>query len=247
EELVRGVVELAAEKKLFIIADEIYNRLIYNDKTPVLLSDVIGPDVPGISLKGISKEYPWPGSRCGWMEVYNEGVDPDFKRFVRFLFDAKMIEVCATTQPQMTVPLVMEDARYGPHLEARRAAYQERSAHFHETFEPIEGLHNPRPNGAFYASVIFEPGVLNDHQSLPVENSAAREILEQALAEGNVTPDKRLVLYLLASTGICVVPMTGFTSELPGFRMTLLEQDAEKREWILSTLREEIKKYLGSA
>ncbi len=245
EELVREVVEVAALYGLFVIADEIYNRLVYNGKNPILLSRVIG-SVPGISLKGISKEYPWPGSRCGWMEVYNQDADTAFKRFVRSLFDAKMIEVCATTQPQMTIPRVMADARYGPHLEARCAAYEKRSAEFQETFRTIEKVHAAQPNGAFYASVIFEESVLNERQSLPVENRAAKQILDQALAEGTVAPDKRFVLYLLAATGICVVPMSGFTSELPGFRMTLLEPDDSKRAWVFSTLREKIQEYLGS-
>jgi len=244
--LVREVLELAGRYGLFVIVDEIYNRLVYNGKKPALLSRVIGA-VPGISLKGISKEYPWPGSRCGWMEVYNQDADKAFKRFVSSLFDAKMIEVCATTQPQMTIPRVMADTRYGPHLEARCAAYEKRSAEFEEAFRTIKQVHAARPNGAFYASVIFAEDALNARQSLPVENRAAGEILDQALAGGRVTPDKRFVLYLLASTGICVVPMSGFTSELPGFRMTLLEQDDSKRAWIFSTLREKIKEYLGSA
>ncbi len=244
EEQVREVVKMAGEYGLFVIADEIYHRLVHHGRSATLLAEVIG-SVPGISLKGISKEYPWPGSRCGWMEVYNQDADPAFKRFVRSLFDAKMIEVCATTQPQMTIPRVMADERYGPHLEARCAAYEKRSAEFQEAFRTIEKVHAARPNGAFYASVIFEQGALNRRQSLPVENRAAKEILDKALAAG-VSPDKRFVLNLLAATGICVVPMTGFTSELPGFRMTLLEQDDSKRAWIFSTLREKIQEYLGS-
>ena len=115
--MVEEVVKIAAENDLFVIADEIYNRLTYNGKQATLLADVIG-DRPGIALKGISKEYPWPGGRCGWMEVYNEDKDPLFRRYVRTLFDAKMVEVCATTQPQMTIPRVFSDSRY-PHPPGR--------------------------------------------------------------------------------------------------------------------------------
>ena len=246
QELLRELVEVAARYGLFLIADENYNRLIFNGKSSALLSDLIG-EVPGISLKGISKEYPWPSSRCGWMEIYNQDADPDFKRFVDSVFDAKMIEVCATTQVQMTIPRVMADARYDKHLEARCTAYAKRSEEFYQAFLGVEGVKAVRPNGAFLGSVIFDRGALNDRQSLPVENRAAKQILDQVLADGKVTPDKRFVLYLLASTGICVVPMTGFTSKLPGFRTTLLEPDDSRRAWIFSTLREKIQQYLGSA
>ena len=61
---------------------------------------------PGIAMKGISKELPWPGSRCGWMEFYNRDVDSDFDQLCNAIFDAKMIEVCSTTLPQMAIPKI---------------------------------------------------------------------------------------------------------------------------------------------
>ncbi|MCE5270443.1 pyridoxal phosphate-dependent aminotransferase [bacterium] len=244
--MVEAVVEIARQNDLFVIADEIYNRLTYNGRTATLLADVIG-EVPGMALKGISKEYPWPGGRCGWIEVYNEDRDREFKRYVRTLFDAKMVEVCATTQPQMTIPRVFSDERYPKHLEARCAAYEKRSSQFAAAFEGLEGVHAVRPDGAFYASVIFDSGRLNGKQKLKVKNSGAKSVLDEALAAGNVRADKRLVLNILAATGICVVPMSGFTSQLDGFRMTLLEQEDSKRAATLATLRKAIEDYLASA
>ncbi len=246
EESVRGVVEIAGEFGLFVIADEIYNRLTYNGKTPTLLSTVAGK-VPAISLKGISKEYPWPGARCGWMEIYNADSDPVFKRYVQCMADAKMQEVCATTQPQLTVPRVMGDSRYESHLEDRRAAYGSRSVEFAQAFEGLEGVMAVRPDGAFYAPVAFDEGVLNDSQSLPVENAGVKAVLYEVLAKGNLSPDKRLTMHLLAAVGICTVPLSGFNTKVPGFRMTVLEQDDTKRARTLRTLREKIEEYIASA
>jgi aspartate/methionine/tyrosine aminotransferase len=62
----------------------------------------------------------------------------------------------------------------------------------------------------------------------------------------NVALDKRFVYYLLAATGICVVPLTGFNCGLQGFRTTLLEWDDRKFEWIFTTLRDRIREYLKS-
>jgi hypothetical protein len=42
-----------------------------------------------------------------------------------------------------------------------------------------------------------------------------------------------------------VVPLSGFASDLPGFRFTLLEHDDEKRRWIYGTMGEAVKTYLG--
>jgi hypothetical protein len=41
-----------------------------------------------------------------------------------------------------------------------------------------------------------------------------------------------------------VVPLSGFASDLPGFRFTLLEYNDEKRNWIFHTLAEAVQIYL---
>jgi hypothetical protein len=42
------------------------------------------------------------------------------------------------------------------------------------------------------------------------------------------------------------VPLSGFNSDLPGFRMTLLEVDDEKYAKTLETIADAITKYLSS-
>jgi aspartate/methionine/tyrosine aminotransferase len=65
------------------------------------------------------------------------------------------------------------------------------------------------------------------------------------MTEG-VPLDKRFVYYVLAATGICVVPISSFCSDLHGFRATLLEEDAEKMRWMYQKLRSAIMEYLAS-
>jgi len=50
----------------------------------------------------------------------------------------------------------------------------------------------------------------------------------ESLVSPNLEKDKRFVYYLLGATGICVVPLTSFYTDIPGFRITLLEKDAKK-------------------
>jgi len=121
-----SVVEIARQFDLFVMCDEVYINITYNGAPAVHLSDVIG-EVCGLSLKGISKEIPWPGSRCGWVEFYNQDVDPIFARFAKSLVDAKMLEVCSTTLPQRAIPRIMGDARYAAHLAGRAAEFQRRA------------------------------------------------------------------------------------------------------------------------
>jgi alanine-synthesizing transaminase len=54
----KRIVEIAREFKLFLICDEIYLNITYNGARAYALAEVI-EDVPGIAMKGISKELPW--------------------------------------------------------------------------------------------------------------------------------------------------------------------------------------------
>jgi aspartate/methionine/tyrosine aminotransferase len=79
---------------------------------------------------------------------------------------------------------------------------------------------------------------------LPISNLEVEKFIHPLLE--NAKEDRRLVLYLLASTGICVVPLTSFCCDKDGFRVTLLEENLDKFHWIFKTLRDSIQQYLGS-
>jgi len=243
-EVLEEIAALARQYDLFLIADEIYTHIVYNGHKTLHLSEVIG-DVCGIVMRGISKEYPWPGSRCGWIEVLNRGRDPMFGTYVNSLLASKRLEVCSTTAPQMSVPRVMGDARYGGHLKARSAAFEMRAKEATAALKGIPGVHVNGPNGAFYLTVLFEDGALNGHQKLKIDNTKVRAMVEEMTANG-LPRDMRFVYYLLGATGICVVPLSGFYCKRDGFRVTLLECDDAKRRWIFQTLAAAMREYLAS-
>ncbi len=243
KEILKQIVDIACEFDLFIVADEIYTNIVYGGAVMTELSDVIG-DVPGMSMKGLSKEVPWPGSRCGWIEFYNTDKDPIFARYVKSLVDAKMLEVCSTTLPQKALPKILSDARYPDYLAENNKIYDRRAEVFYKTFSKVDGVTCVRPQGALYATVVFDEGVLKADQTLPIEKAEIKKYIEPLVK--NISLDKRFVYYLLASTGICVVPLSGFNSDLPGFRITLLEVDDSKFKKNLETIAEAIRKYLKS-
>lgn len=205
------MIEIAREYDLFIIADEIYQNIVYNGQSTRPISDLVG-DVPAISMKGISKEAPWPGSRCGWIEVYNADKDPVFARYIQSIVDSKMVEVCSTTLPQKAVPLILSHPEYSNWLDVRRLRYEKFSNIAYDILKDVPGLEVNRTNGAFYMSVVFERNRLNDRMSLPIEIPEVKELVERLVAAPGTALDKRFVYYLLASTGICVVPISSFST-----------------------------------
>ncbi len=235
------MVDIARRYGLFVIADETYANITYNGAEPCSLSQVLG-EVPGLSLRSISKEYPWPGARCGWIEVFNKKGHPEFERYIDSLLAAKRLEVCSTSLPQLTIPRIMGDPRYAAHLERRRQMFGVRARQAFEALDGIPGVKVVLPQGALYFTVLFQPGALDGERSLTPVNATVGELVNGLV--GLVAPDKRFVYHLLASTGICTVPLTGFCSDLPGFRMTLLENDDAKRQWIFRTVGEALREYL---
>lgn len=240
------MVDIARRYRIFVICDEIYAHIVYNGAKTLHLSEVIG-EVPGMALRGISKEIPWPGARCGWIEVFNQDVFPMFKTYLKTVKDSKMLEVCSTTLPQLAIPRIIGDPRYPKHLQERERIFEKRAREAVQIFSRVDpSLIHPvvEPRGAFYMAVLFQDHVLNDRQTLPIANPEIRAYIEEKVR--NVEVDKRFVYYLLGATGICVVPLTGFCCDRKGFRMTLLETDDEKRRWTWETIVECIHQYATS-
>lgn len=243
-ETLKRMVDIAREFGLVLISDEVYLNITYNGAKAYSLSEVIG-DLPGIAMKGISKELPWPGSRCGWMEYYNRKSDKDFDRFCSALDNAKMIEVCSTKLPQLAIPKILGDPKFQDYRRELNQRIGRRSQIITDILSPVPQLTFNPTKGAFYNTIIFRENSLKQNQKLKIGN---KEI--QSLVESWITPDmyldKRFVYYLLGAKGVCVVPISSFCSELQGFRVTLLEENEDLLIKIFTSIREGIEEYVAS-
>ena len=243
-ETLKKIVKIAKEYELFLIFDETYTNLIYNGQKTVPLSDIID-DVPGISMKGISKEFPWPGARCGWIEIYNADKDEAFSRYINAILNQKMSEVCSTTLPQMSIPRLMEHPKYAGYLKTRIAHYEKLSNIAYDLLKDVPYIAVNRTNGAFYMSVVFNEAVLNGKQTLPIKQQEIKDYI-RTIVDSKIEHDKRFVYYLLAATGICVVPLTSFFTPLQGFRITLLEKSETRFKNTIKRIAENIVRYIES-
>jgi alanine-synthesizing transaminase len=157
-----------------------------------------------------------------------------------------MLEVCSTTLPQMVLPKLLSHPKYDSYLDERVDRYERYSNIAYETLKDIDGVLVNCTNGAFYMSVVFEDGVLNDKQTLVIDNIEVRNHIEGLVNQEGVSLDKRFVYYMLGATGVCTVPLTSFATDLQGFRSTLLEKDEKTFRQIFDTIASSIKQYLAS-
>jgi len=244
-ETLKRIVEIAKEFKLFLICDEIYINITYNGARAYSLAEVID-DVPGIAMRGISKELPWPGSRCGWMEYYNRSKDVDFNRFCQALDNAKMIEVCSTKLPQLAIPKILGDPRFKIYRDETNRNIGKRSRIIADILHTVPELTFNETFGAFYNTIIFREGTLKQGQKLKISDERISKLVE-GWVDQDIPHDKRFVYYLLGAKGVCVVPISSFCSELQGFRVTLLEENEEILVRTFTAIRDGIVEYLASA
>ncbi|WP_194776165.1 pyridoxal phosphate-dependent aminotransferase [Pararhodonellum marinum] len=245
-EVLEVFVAMAKEFNLLLIADEIYQNITYNGHKAISLAEVLG-DLPGISLKGISKEFPWPGSRCGWMEFYNRDASPEFNKLCLTLENAKMIEVCSTMLPQLAIPRIMQHPKYAAYRQEANSRIGRRSEIMEQVLGKVKGIKFNKTKGAFYNTVVFDEHLLKSDQYLPVDDIRIQSLLNHWLEEKDMPHDKRFVYNLLAAAQICVVPVSSFCSDLRGFRVTLLEEDEEVFRETFEKLADSISFYLSSS
>jgi alanine-synthesizing transaminase len=244
-EILKKFVQIAREFDLFLISDEIYINVTYNGAKAWSLAQYI-EDVPGIVMKGLSKEVPWPGSRCGWTKFLNRKKDAEFDKLCTTLENAKMIEVSSTKLPQLAVPRILSDPRYFDHIRNNNDKIGHRAKIIADILKKVKGIYFNETFGAFYNTIVFKENALKPGQKLHIENPEVRTLVEEWVAGDHIAPDKRFVYYLLGAKGICVVPISSFCSELNGFRITLLENDEEILVDTFSRLADALNEYLGN-
>ncbi|MCH8556163.1 MAG: aminotransferase class I/II-fold pyridoxal phosphate-dependent enzyme, partial [Balneolia bacterium] len=153
--LLEGMVEIAQKHGLFIICDEIYENILYECEM-TRLAEVIGCKVPAIVMKGISKEFPWPGSRCGWLEYHNRDACSSFDSLCVTIDHGKMTEVCSTTLPQLVIPEIMTHEDYLPWRYKIQGELSEKMTKVREMVRRVPGFSCAGGGGAFYAAIHMD-------------------------------------------------------------------------------------------
>jgi alanine-synthesizing transaminase len=223
EDLVE-VVRIARENDCFLLFDEIYQHLVFDASKIVKLSEIVG-DIPAISMKGVSKEIPWPGSRCGWIEVYNGDKDENFRGYLHTIVVSKMLEVCSTTLPQIVFPSLVTHPEFAAFMQSRLAKYKARLETALAIFEGCDVLKPVIPDGVFYLTVTIDTSKFPKTAKLNSRNADVRDYLDVLEDKTQLRTDKLFAYELLGAEGVCVVPLSGFSSPIDGFRMTLLEEN----------------------
>lgn len=146
----KQVLELAATNNLVVLADEIYDKLVFQEEFTSLAS--IAGNVPVITFNGISKSYLTPGWRIGWMIFHNpNGVMTTYIEAIQKLVRARL---CANHPLQYAIKPALLGSQ--DHLQVTIAKLKERGEFTEKRINEIHGLHCNPIQGAFYAFPIID-------------------------------------------------------------------------------------------
>ncbi|HRP01037.1 MAG TPA: aminotransferase class I/II-fold pyridoxal phosphate-dependent enzyme [Candidatus Kapabacteria bacterium] len=145
-EILNQIIELALEYNLVIIADEIYDKLIFDGKEMVSIAS-LNQDVSCITFSGLSKNYVAPGFRIGWGVVSGRiEVLADYIEAINKLLRAR---VSANHPEQYAIAPALQGDQ--SHLGVLVNKLQTRRDIMLEILSGIEGISLVKPEGAFYA------------------------------------------------------------------------------------------------
>ncbi|MFM8553457.1 MAG: pyridoxal phosphate-dependent aminotransferase [Acidimicrobiales bacterium] len=179
----RAIADLAAEHNLVVFADEIYDKILYDDAVHHTFASV-APDVLTFTFNGLSKAYRLAGFRSGWMMV--TGPRKHAESYIEGINMLTNMRLCANHPAQYAIQTALGGRQSikelilpGGRLLAQRDAAVDALA-------KIPGVTCVKPRGALYVFPRLDP------QMYPIKD------------------DRRFVLDFLRAEHVLVVQGTGF-------------------------------------
>ena len=188
-EQVEAIGRWAAEHGIWVLTDEIYEHLTYDDHEHASMPTLV-PDIADtcIVLNGVAKTYAMTGWRVGWMIG-----PPDVIAAATNLQSHSTSNVANVSQ-QAAVAAVSGDLAAVAEM---RAAFDRRRKSMHQLLSAIDGVECLMPEGAFYAYPSFE-GVLG-----------------RTIGGTKVTDTLQLASVVLEQAKVAIVPGEAFGT--PGY------------------------------
>ncbi|QKV53998.1 pyridoxal phosphate-dependent aminotransferase [Comamonas antarctica] len=206
KELLLGIVAIAREHGLVIFADEVYDKVLYDDAQHVPLAS-LSTDVLTLTFNSLSKAYRSCGYRAGWLVV--SGDKKPARDYIEGLNMLSNMRLCANVPGQWAVQTALGGHQSIDDLvrEGGRLRVQRDLAH--ELITAIPGVSCVKPQAALYMFPRLDPAVY------PIKD------------------DQQFFLEMLQETKVMLVQGTGFNWPQPDhFRIVFLPHEADLREAI---------------
>jgi alanine-synthesizing transaminase len=173
-ETLLGLLEIARRHDLLVLADEIYDKIIFDGAVHECAA-ALAPDLLMLTMSGLSKTYRAAGFRSGWMAV--SGPKNRADEYLEGLQLLANMRLCPNVPAQHAVQTALGGYQSIRELIKPGGRLYEQRDHAWRKLTAIPGVECVKPEGALYLFARLDPEVhkIHDDQRMIVE------LLEQQL------------------------------------------------------------------
>lgn len=206
EWVLKAIVDLARENGLVLLADEVYDKVLYDGVKHTALAS-LSPDVVTLTFNSLSKSYRACGYRAGWLIV--SGDKHAARDYIEGLNMLANMKLCANVPGQWAIQTALGGYQSINDLVREGGRLRRQRDLAYELITAIPGVTCVRPQAALYMFPRLDPAVY------PIED------------------DRQFFLQLLEATRVMLVQGTGFNWPHPDhFRMVFLPYEPDLHEAI---------------
>ncbi len=201
---------LIKNKKIYILSDDIYEHITYDDFKFFTIAQIDALKDRTLTMNGVSKSY----SMTGWRIGYGAGPKEIIKAMAK-------IQSQSTTNPSSISQVAAVEALNGTQefIKTRTESFKERRDFVVKSLNKIKGLTCFKPNGAFY---VFP--------------NCKSCLNKKDIKKNKIKTDKDFVESLLENAGVAVVQGSAFG--LPGFFRISYATSMENLQRALAKIKE---------
>ncbi|NBT92224.1 MAG: pyridoxal phosphate-dependent aminotransferase, partial [Betaproteobacteria bacterium] len=194
--LLREIVSIAREHGLVIFADEVYDKVLYDDVRHTAIAS-LSQDVLTLTFNSLSKSYRSCGYRAGWLVL--SGDKRQAKDYIEGLNMLSNMRLCANVPGQYAIQTALGGYQSIDDLVCEGGRLRRQRDLAYELITAIPGVSCVKPSAALYMFPRLDPKVYPIHD------------------------DQQFFLDVLQETRVMLVQGSGFNWEAPDhFRIVFL-------------------------
>ena len=206
DELLLALIDIAREHDLVILADEVYDKVLYDDvrHTPIAK---LSTDVLTLTFNSLSKSYRSCGYRAGWLVV--SGDKKPAADYIEGLNMLSNMRLCPNVPGQWAIQTALGGYQSINDLTCEGGRLRRQRDLAYELITALPGVTCVKPAAALYMFPRLDPAVYRIHD------------------------DRQFFLEVLRETKVMLVQGTGFNWPTPDhFRIVFLPHEEDLREAI---------------
>ena len=203
KEILNQILDIAREHDLIVFSDEIYDRLLLDGREHVSTAS-LAPDLPVITMNGLSKSHVLCGFRVGWMVI--SGPREKTEEYRKGIVQLTSLRLCSNALAQLVIPAALEDMETPLSMVSPGGRLYEQRKATCDVLDQIDGISYVKNKAAFYLFPKLD------------------------VKKFNITSDKQFASDLLDACNILIVPGSGFDWPDPDhFRIVMLPKPEDLR------------------